>query len=116
VKFMKDHRLSNFSPQTTLRWMKRLGMKCDLNRKSYYVDGHERADVVAARRSFCRRYLLEYEPRCFRWVHLSEEECGSVPGLQTTRGFEFATSDGSKCWEFHEDYLDFLYKNLEDDN
>ncbi|KAG7347145.1 hypothetical protein IV203_006214 [Nitzschia inconspicua] len=44
--FLKLFRISVFSPQTTLSWMKQLGMKYANHKKSYYVDGHEREDVV----------------------------------------------------------------------
>ena len=80
--------------------MKRLGMKYDYKKKTYYVDGHERADVVAARAAFCKRYLLEYEPRCFRWVHLSKEECDSVPGLSNKLCFEFIAVNGEPSGNF----------------
>ena len=57
--FLKAHRLSKFTPQTALNWMKRLGMRYDTNKKTYYVDGHERTDVVQSRKEFCKRYLDE---------------------------------------------------------
>ena len=109
--FLKDNGLSKFSPMTTWRWMRRLGMKYECHRKSFYVDGHERNDVVDARVKFCNRYLLEYEPRCFRWVHLSEEECLTVPKLDVDLGAKFTALDGTVKYEFHEDYLNFLYKD-----
>ena len=34
----------------------------DRRKKSFYVDGHEREDVVTDRYGFCKRYLTEYEP------------------------------------------------------
>jgi hypothetical protein len=51
-----------------------------------------------------------YEPKCFGWVHKLKEVCDSVPGLDINLGSEFAPSDGTRKWEFHEDYLDFLFK------
>ncbi|KAG7362199.1 hypothetical protein IV203_025888 [Nitzschia inconspicua] len=57
--FLKLFRISVFSPQTTLSWMKQLGMKYANHKKSYYVDGHEREDVVTSRKLFCKRYLVD---------------------------------------------------------
>ncbi|KAG7341316.1 hypothetical protein IV203_023267 [Nitzschia inconspicua] len=42
--FLKLFRVSVFSPQTTLSWMKQLGMKYANHKKNYNVDGHERED------------------------------------------------------------------------
>ena len=39
-----------------------LGFTYDMQRKGYHVDGHERHDVVAARKTFCEVYLSELEP------------------------------------------------------
>ena len=44
--FLKAHRLETVCLSTTWRWMKRLGYKHSDKRKSFYVDGHERDDVM----------------------------------------------------------------------
>jgi hypothetical protein len=33
-----------------------------------------------------------------------------APGLDINLGSEFAAGDRTRKWEFHEDYLDFLFK------
>ena len=43
--FIKAFRLSKLTPQTALNWMKRIGMKYDINKTSFFVDGHKRKDV-----------------------------------------------------------------------
>jgi hypothetical protein len=45
--FLHAHRLKNMSFTTSWRWMQLLGFKYDTQKKSVYVDGHEREDVVA---------------------------------------------------------------------
>jgi hypothetical protein len=57
--FLKAHRLESMSLTTTWRWMRLLGFQYDTRKKSFYVDGHERDDVVATRSTFCKRYLRE---------------------------------------------------------
>jgi hypothetical protein len=37
--------------------------------KCYYVDGHEKTEVIAYRRNFVRRYF-EQEQRMFRWIQI----------------------------------------------
>jgi hypothetical protein len=49
--FLRAHRLKNMSFTTSWRWMRLLGFKCDTRKKSFYVDGHEREDVVAHQHS-----------------------------------------------------------------
>jgi len=52
--FLKQCGLNNVSKKPTIhRWMKILGFSyCD-HRKTYYVDGHEREDVVKYHIEFC---------------------------------------------------------------
>jgi hypothetical protein len=45
--FLHAHRLKNMSFTTSWRWMRLLGFKYDTQKKSLYVDGHEREDIVA---------------------------------------------------------------------
>ncbi|KAI2502374.1 hypothetical protein MHU86_12106 [Fragilaria crotonensis] len=45
--FLKAHRLKSMSFSTAWRWMRLLEFKYDARRKSLYVDGREREDVVA---------------------------------------------------------------------
>jgi hypothetical protein len=46
--------------------MRLLGFKYDARKKSFFVDGHEREDVVA--KAFCKTYLTKMEPYCKCWV------------------------------------------------
>jgi hypothetical protein len=50
--FLKIHRLETMSLTTTWQWMRLLGFQYDTRKKSFYVDGHERDDVVASRSTF----------------------------------------------------------------
>ena len=62
--FLGQCQLENICQSTVYRWMKTLGFSyCD-HHKTYYVDGHERDDVVKYRMEFCTRYLTVYEPHC----------------------------------------------------
>jgi hypothetical protein len=50
------------SERTAQRWLKRLDWRYGLKKKGMYIDGHERDDVVAYRKAFCKRWK-EYEKR-----------------------------------------------------
>ena len=104
--FKKAFRLSTLSLNTTLNWMKRLGMRYDTNRKTYYVDGHERDDVVASRNAFCIRYLHQYEPRCLRWVQLTQSEVDEITGIDLSRAHIYYKNDNIRFYELHIDYID----------
>ena len=58
--FLRAHRLESMSFTTAWRWMRLLGFRYDARRKSFYVDGHERDDVVANRTQFCKTTLLSW--------------------------------------------------------
>jgi hypothetical protein len=70
---IKDCLLSRYmehpiSISTTWRWLRRLGYRHDNRKKSFFVDGHERPDVVFYRNDFCTNYLSKLEPRTHRWT------------------------------------------------
>ena len=104
TSFLKAHRLFKFTPQTALNWMKRLGMRYDTNKKTYYVDGHERTDVIQSRKEFCKRYLDEYEPRCLRWIQLPED-VAKQNNLDGAFGHHYTTADNTPMVEYHEEYV-----------
>ena len=60
-----------------------------LSSESFYVDGHERDDVVANRSTFYKRYLTEYEPYCNRWIQLSMDEARTIKNLNVTFGYTY---------------------------
>jgi hypothetical protein len=45
---LKHYRIKDFNHSTAWRWMKALGMRYCERQNNYYVDGHEREDVVAS--------------------------------------------------------------------
>ena len=90
---------------TTWRWMRLFGFCYDTRKKSFYVDGHERDDVVANRAAFCRRYLTEYEPYCRRWVQLSIIEATTIKDLDVGFGYSYFDIVANKeMVELHVDY------------
>ena len=65
--------LKTFCIATAWSWMRSLGMRyCD-RKKNFYVDGHERKDVVMSRWKFMGKYLSR-EIRMHRWTQITEEE------------------------------------------
>jgi hypothetical protein len=83
--------------------MKRLGMRYDTNKKTYYVDGHERTDVIQSRKEFCKRYLDDYE-RCLRWIQLPEE-VAKQHNLEPAFGHHYTMADNKPMVEYHEEYV-----------
>ncbi|KAI2514285.1 hypothetical protein MHU86_178 [Fragilaria crotonensis] len=64
---------SPISLSTTWRWLRRLGFSYDARKKTFFVDGHERPNVVFHRNQFCKDYLSKLEPRCHRWIQVTRE-------------------------------------------
>jgi hypothetical protein len=103
--FLRAHRRKNFSFSTSWKWMRLLGFDYNNRRKSYYVDGHEREDVVAHRHSFCKNYLTMLEPYCRRWIQVPLSEAATMKTLDADIGHHYfdIISNESRV-EFHVDY------------
>jgi hypothetical protein len=86
--------------------MRLLGFQYDSCKKSFYVDGHERNDVVANRSTFCRQYLTEYEPYdCNCSIQLSTDEARSIKNLNVMFGYSYFDNRSNKeRIEIHVDY------------
>ncbi|KAI2509106.1 hypothetical protein MHU86_5354 [Fragilaria crotonensis] len=105
ASFLKAHGLESMSFTTAWRWMRQLNFKYEARKKSFYVDGHERDDVVANRKEFCKRYLTELEPYCRRWVQVSKEDALAMDGLNLRLGHSyFDIVNDTEMFEFHIDY------------
>jgi hypothetical protein len=104
-RFLETHGLSTVSLTTVWKWMRDLGFSYDLRKKSYYVDGHERSDVVEYRHSFCTDYLTVYEPRCLRWVQVRKDKAMTMDGVTVELGYDYVDpKTGKEMVEFHIDY------------
>ena len=73
---------------TAYNWMKKLGYKYETSKKTYYTDTHEKAENVAYRIEFVKRYLFEYEQYMLRWIQIPINElqtiypCSNIPKLK----------------------------------
>ena len=82
-----------------------LGFRYDARRKSFFVKGHERDDVVANRTLFCNNYLTKLEPYFNRWMHISIAEAMAIEDLDI--GFRRSYVDvigNEELIEFQVDY------------
>jgi hypothetical protein len=52
--FIRAHGLESMSFTTAWRWMRLIGFRYDSRRQSFYIDGHEREDIVANQTKFCK--------------------------------------------------------------
>jgi len=57
LKNLKHYQLSKVIMQTISRWLKALGFRYEMQRRGYYVDGHEKPSTVAFHWSFYECYL-----------------------------------------------------------
>jgi hypothetical protein len=101
---------------TTWRWLKALGFSYSNRKKSFFVDGHERPDVVCRRNEFCTLYLKDLEPRMHRWIQVKAEHVEEwrrekkISDDNTVRGHAYVSQDNVSMVEFHVDDVDFLHE------
>ena len=50
-----------YAENTILTWINKMGFKVHVLKKSIYVDGHEREDVVESRKEFIEKYEAIYQ-------------------------------------------------------
>ncbi len=55
-----------------------MGFKQDAAKKCCNVDGHEKPEQQRHCTKFISEYLTKIEPRCHRWIQLSNEEFDTV--------------------------------------
>ena len=96
--------------------MRSLGMRyCD-RKKNFYVDGHERKDVVMSRWKFIRKYLCR-EIRMHRWTQITEEEAellNKSNAVDISTGWHYIDSKTSKdMYEFHVDVHETFQSKFE---
>ncbi|KDN36668.1 hypothetical protein RSAG8_10666, partial [Rhizoctonia solani AG-8 WAC10335] len=65
----------SISENTAKKWLLRLGFNKSTYKKGVYMDGHERADVVAYRKDFLSQ-ILAYEPQIQQY---SDKTCEPLP-------------------------------------
>lgn len=71
-----------FSERTVSRWLHVLGFKVQVLKKSLYVDGHEREDVVRAR----EKYMVDYkevQKQCYQ-INDADDALPELPNANAT--------------------------------
>ena len=89
--------------------MESLGFQYYVCQKTYYIDGHEKPEVVAYRKKYVANYIDD-EIRCFRWVQLSEDEVAKMEQTNADfvrdSGYKYIDNEtGLTMYEFHVDDL-----------
>jgi hypothetical protein len=105
------------SMSTTWRWLRRLGFSYDTRKKSFFVDGHERPNVVFRRNEFCILYLSKLEPRTHRWIQVRKEAVEKWKAEKRiseddTRGYHYHLADNVEMVEFHVNNYDLSYSMM----
>jgi hypothetical protein len=52
-----EYGLKNICPSTVDKWLKLLAFRCELRRRSYYVDEHEKPETIRYRNKYVWHYL-----------------------------------------------------------
>lgn len=103
---LNENGLKILTPETVLSWMHTLGFVYKPRKKSYFVDAHEREDVVKDRHAFIKEFL-DLEFRMHRWIQLEEDD-GALQimygdTLTEEEGHKYISDDGITMIEFHVD-------------
>ena len=105
---LRENGLQILSVPTIHRWMKIVGFEYKPRKKSYYVDNHERPDIVLHRLLFCRQYLSEIEIRCYRWIAFDEEDMLDLEERGVAKkedaSYVLEQEDSKYLYEYHIDH------------
>jgi hypothetical protein len=114
-QMLGEYGLKKLTMPTMYRWMRSVGFQYSMKTKTYYVDGHERPDVVKYRIEFIKRYK-KFELQSHHWIQLSEtdvdllikEGCeGEDIGLKKHQGYKYKKDDVT-MFKYHvDDHSDF---------
>ena len=77
-----------------------LGYVYSETKKTYYTNGHDRADVIEDRDCRFLDQYFEYELRCHRWVHIKKEDAMVLAKKHPT----FAVNP---CYNFQKDDVEY---------
>lgn len=103
---LKESHLSVLNAETIRRWMHKLGFTYEDRKKCFFVDVHERDDVVEDRNVFVKDYLRK-DLRRHCWVQKQADdvellELYETGQLKRDQGHRFE-KDGEEWIEFHVD-------------
>ena len=105
----KEFNIRTLTIPTVWAWMKQLGFKYEVRKKSYYVDNHDSQENVLYRNKFIDRYF-DYELRCYRWYSIpktKKNEMVQNGDLLDELGYEYE-KDGINMVEYHvDDHVSF---------
>jgi hypothetical protein len=104
---------------TAYKYLRFLGYKFDLTRKSYYNDGHEKPEQVEYRKRFISDYFKK-ELSCYLWIQITEEtaiqlENSNREPLQKHISFDYI-HNGINMREYHVDAHDQLLQYIAPEN
>ena len=102
---LKFYGLESISHSTVYRWMLCLGMTYCERKKKFYVDGHERKDVVMSQWSFVKHYL-EKEIQMYCWIQIPRRDAEILiqkGEIHKNSGYQYKTVNGDAMMEFHVD-------------
>jgi hypothetical protein len=99
--------------------LRHLGFSYDTRKKSFFVDGHKRPNVVFHHNEFCLLYLSKLEPRTHWWIQVTKatvEKSKSEKRMSDNEnhGYQYHSTNNVKMVEFHVDNYDLLYDVAEE--
>ena len=102
---LEQYGLKNLSLPTVQRWMKKLGFKYEMRKKTYYVDSHDSNENIEYRTKFVERYFA-YELLAHRWYCIpaaKRDKMVEEGKISKSMGYKFEKEDGRLFYEFHVD-------------
>ena len=99
---------------TVWRWLKTCGFKYDVEKKTFFVDGHERKENRKHRFTFCTKYLKKMELQMFRWIQISKDtaeklvEENKIPAKLKPAHKYYNNETGEDMYEYHVDDEDYF--------
>ena len=74
-----DSKFLQVSESSALSWAHRLGLKFSKRRKGYYVDGHDRKDVLQHRKQWLQTEK-QLELRQYLWIQMYFDDALKIDG------------------------------------
>ena len=111
--------LKSISFSSSYRWITELGFIYNEQKQCYYIDGHDREDVVENRNVLIKKYF-KLELECYRWVQIlksiAEQLENEETNLPKNCSYQYVDSQGNEMREYHVDTNNVLENYIHPNN
>ncbi len=105
AEFLKEFGLSKLSMSMVVQWMNAVGFRYKNQANHYFVDGHEKPEMLAYCPIFTKQYLA-HELSAHRWVQLNVADATLLEEhrcLMKNTGYHYTDSNNIEMVEYHVD-------------